>query len=146
MKEFKEIFDFIKLNYLYKRYFGRYSLKRLIKFWVSYNYLNMKDKKITKLPDNIGILKNLISLSVPFNELTELPDSFENLQSLRKLNISNNNFTKFPKVLFKLKKLEYLHLDGNNILEEEILKFSNELPECFVTYDPNQGSKKKEYY
>ena len=102
------------------------------------------ERNVNSASDRLNLLdKNLENLSIPYNELTELPNSFENLESLRKLNLCSNNFTKFPKVLFKLKKLDYLHIDGNNISEEEILKFSNELPECFVTYDPNQGSKKK---
>lgn len=145
MKEFKELIDFIgeKTSNIRFRYGMKCFIKEAIKYWISKKHLSLGGVKIKKLPDNIGILKNLENLSIPYNELTELPNSFENLESLRKLNLSSNNFIKFPKVLFKLKKLDYLHIDGNNILEEEILKFSNELPECFVTYDPNQGSKKK---
>ena len=122
MKEFKELIDFIgeKTSNIRFRYGMKCFIKEAIKYWISKKHLSLGGVKIKKLPDNIGIL-----------------------ESLRKLNLSSNNFIKFPKVLFKLKKLDYLHIDGNNILEEEILKFSNELPECFVTYDPNQGSKKK---
>jgi Leucine-rich repeat (LRR) protein len=153
MKEFKELIDFIeertlRPNYSFRdgscRQYGmKHFIKEAIKHWTSKKHFSLGCVEIKKLPDNIGILKNLENLSIPYNELTELPNSFENLESLRKLNLCSNNFTKFPKVLFKLKKLDYLHIDGNNISEEEILKFSNELPECFVTYDPNQGSKKK---
>lgn len=138
LKEFKELIDFVewKSNNI-RRVFrkrGAQNLLNSIKYWTSKKHLSLGGTKIKKLPDNIGILKNLENLSLPYNELTELPNSFESLESLRKLNLCSNNFIKFPKVLFKLKKLDYLHIDGNNISEEEMLKFLNKFPECIVTF------------
>lgn len=136
LKEFKELINFIgeKTSNIRFRYGMKHFIKEAIKYLTSKKYLSLGGTNIKKLPDNIGILKNLENLSLPYNELTELPDSFENLQSLRKLNLCSNNFIKFPKILFKLKKLNYLHLGGNNISEKEILKFLDEFPECIVTY------------
>jgi len=139
MREFKELVDFIewKSSNIRKIIYGKgaqNSLEKLIKYWTSKKHLSLGATKIKKLPNNIGILKNLEVLSLPYNELTELPNSFKNLESLFRLNLCSNNFIKFPKILFKLKKLNYLHLDGNNISEKEILKFLDEFPECIVTY------------
>jgi hypothetical protein len=145
LKEFKELINFIEWKstnirkVIYKKGAQNF-LKKLIKYWTSKKHLSLGGTKIKKLPDNIGILKNLENLSLPYNELTELPNSFKNLESLFRLNLSSNNFIKFPKVLFKLKKLNYLHLDGNNISEREILKFLDEFPECIVTYTNGYGN------
>lgn len=145
-KEFKELINFIEWksnnirNKIYKKE-PRNFLEGIIKNWTSRKHLNLGGTKIKKLPDNIGILKNLENLSLPYNELTELPNSFKNLESLFRLNLIDNNFIKFPKILFKLKKLNYLHLDGNNISEKEILKFLDEFPECIVTYTNGYGNK-----
>jgi len=145
MKEFKELINFIewKSNNI-RRVFrkrGTQNLLNSIKYWTSKKHLSLGGTKIKKLPDNIGILKNLENLSIPYNGLTELPNSFKNLESLFRLNLCSNNFIKFPKILFKLKKLNYLHLDGNNISEKEILKFLDEFPECIVTYTNKYGNR-----
>lgn len=136
LKEFKELIDFVeeKTSNIRFRYGMKHFIKEAIKHWTSKKHLSLGGARIKKLPDNIGILKNLENLSIPYNELTELPNSFENLESLCKLNLCSNNFIKFPKVLFKLKKLDYLHIDGNNIPKEEMLKFLNKFPECIVTF------------
>ena len=144
LKEFKELINFIESKSLNIKYSNKikYFIKKAIKDLILRKYITFGNTNIKKLPNNIGILKNLEILSIPCNELTELPDSFENLQSLFKLNLCYNNFIKFPKVLFKLKKLNYLHLDGNNISEKEILKFSSKFPECFVTFDDKYGNNR----
>jgi Leucine-rich repeat (LRR) protein len=142
LKEFKELINFIESKSLNIKYSNKikYFIKKAIKNLILRKCITFGNTNIKKLPNNIGILKNLEILSIPYNELTELPDSFENLQSLFKLNLCYNNFIKFPKVLFKLKKLNYLHLDGNNISEKEILKFSSKFPECIVTFDDKYGN------
>lgn len=136
LKEFKELINFLreKNSNIRFRFETKHLTKEAIKHWTSKKHLSLGGTKIKKLPDNIGILKNLEVLSLPYNGLTELPNSFKNLESLFRLNLCSNNFIKFPKILFKLKKLNYLHLDGNNISEKEILKFLDEFPECIVTY------------
>ncbi|WP_264158141.1 hypothetical protein [Psychrobacillus glaciei] len=39
-------------------------------------YLNLSDNRLIKLPDELGILTNLIELPVMNNQLKELPSAF----------------------------------------------------------------------
>ncbi len=65
---------------------------------------------LEELPDEIGNLKNLISLSVPDNNLTFLPKSIGNLTQLEYLNIGRNTLLHhFPEVICNLRQLKELH-------------------------------------
>lgn len=71
--------------------------------------------KLTLLPEEIGIFKNLRTLDLKENQLETLPSSIQKLQSLCFLNLSGNCFTSFPKVLLSLKNLQQLVLFNNSL-------------------------------
>ena len=50
--------------------------------------LNLENKKIKNLPDEVGQLLNLKYLGVTYSELNELPESISNLRNLQTLDIS----------------------------------------------------------
>ncbi len=77
--------------------------------------LNLGGLKLTQLPESIGKLRNLNSLTLMDNKLKTLPKSFEKLTKLELLNVRDNNFQGIPKSIFKLKNLEYLVFTGNPI-------------------------------
>jgi len=95
------------------------NLTNLTKLYVSGNIL-------TELPDSIGNLTNLEKLRLRYNQLTELPDSIGNLTNLKELNLRYNDLTELPQSLGNLTNLERLWLDHNpwqkRISKETIVK------------------------
>jgi len=79
-------------------------------------HLNLSDLNISKLPDAIGNLSALRTLSVANNSITKLPSTIALCTSLRELTLSNNAFLSVPLVIGSLNLLEVLSLDGNYIL------------------------------
>lgn len=79
--------------------------------------LNLKNREITKLPDAIGLLKNLKKLELQQNKLTEIPESIGNLIKLQYLQLSRNEITKLPDAIGKLENITNLYLSYNKIEE-----------------------------
>ncbi|MFP5273009.1 leucine-rich repeat domain-containing protein [Coleofasciculus sp.] len=52
--------------------------------------LNLSNKRITKIPDEIAHLTNLRSLNLANSHLTEIPAGISQLTNLRSLNLANN--------------------------------------------------------
>ena len=69
------------------------------------------------LPEEIGNLKKLETLSLENNMLTSLPGSFKNLSHLRTLSLTGNGFRSFPDVLSDLKSLDAVDLSRNKVSE-----------------------------
>ena len=83
---------------------------------------------MVSIPDDIGRLSNLITLSVCCNfELVSIPDSISQLSNLTSLKMFNNQINKISDNIGLIKKLENLDLSGNklSILPESIGKLSN---------------------
>jgi internalin A len=100
-------------------------------------------REITRLPEEIGELRNLKNLVLHMNKLRELPATIGNLRKLRNLdlrdnelfalhaelsNLSNletlelggdhgNNFIEIPAEILRLKKLKILHIQRSKISE-----------------------------
>lgn len=72
--------------------------------------LVLTHRGITRLPENIGELKDLTHLDLSENELTSLPESIGNLKKLETLILAENKLTTLPESIRNLKKLEFLHL------------------------------------
>ena len=77
--------------------------------------LSVGQSQLTSLPESIGNLKNLKYLSVNNNQLTSLPNSIGNLKSLKKLSTANNKLTSLPESIGNLKNLEGLFLQFNQL-------------------------------
>ncbi len=84
--------------------------------------LNLRGNRLTKLPDSIGNLTQLESLNLGVNQLTELPESIGKLTQLESLKLSVNQLTKLPESIGNLTQIEFLDLSGNrlNMLPESI--------------------------
>jgi Leucine-rich repeat (LRR) protein len=77
--------------------------------------LSINGNNIRKIPDSIGELSLIDHLSIARNQLTELPESIGNLHSLESLFIGNNNIEELPESIGNLKSLKLLWLNHNNL-------------------------------
>lgn len=89
--------------------------------------LDLSNKGITELPDEIGDITWIKTLNLSYNNITFLPSSICNLVNLEKLFLTRNKLTKLPGEIGKLKKLKILDLSYNPILKipREIGLYSN---------------------
>lgn len=117
--------------------------------------LNLFDKNISEIPQEINILSNLKILYLGFNNLEniskslcklpvlsvlylnsnkikKIPKEITNLTNLEKLVLIDNEIKEIPKEIYKLSKLKELWLSGNKI--EEIPKeIKKSLPDLYLT-------------
>jgi len=89
--------------------------------------LDLSNKGITELPDELGNFTELKSLNLSYNNITVLPQSICNLINLKKLLLTRNNITKLPVGICNLLQLEILDLSYNSFVKipSEIGQFSN---------------------
>jgi Leucine-rich repeat (LRR) protein len=67
------------------------------------------------LPDEIGECKNLKSIIANSSRLEEIPSTLGNLKNLRTLKIDNCNLKSIPKEIGNIESLWHLSIGGNNI-------------------------------
>ncbi|MFN8844015.1 MAG: leucine-rich repeat domain-containing protein [Chryseotalea sp.] len=88
------------------------TLKRL----EIYNSIDFENhQQLTKLPKEIGKLKNLTHLDIDGNRVTEIPTSIGNLKKLKYLCVHDNRLTALPHTLGKLTTLQVLDISKNKI-------------------------------
>ena len=80
--------------------------------------LSLHNNNITDIPEVIGKLQQLHTLSLSNNNLTDIPEVIGKLQQLQSLYLNNNNLTDIPEVIGKLQQLQYLSLHNNNNLTD----------------------------
>lgn len=76
-------------------------------------YLNLSGKKISTIPESIGLLTYLQTLNLSDNQITELPESMGKLIRLQSLSLFNNQLKELPESVLKLPELKWIHLLGN---------------------------------
>jgi Leucine-rich repeat (LRR) protein len=74
-----------------------------------------ENKRISSLPNEIGVFTNLLTLNMPSNKLTNLPNSLGRLENLRNLNLANNQLASIPTQIGNLAKLQSLNLRDNQL-------------------------------
>ena len=79
--------------------------------------LNLDNKKLYKLPNNIGNLTNLQLFSCSGNQISEIPDSIGNFTNLQILLIYDNQISEIPSSIGNLTNLEYFTYSNNKISE-----------------------------
>lgn len=77
--------------------------------------LNIRNNQIKALPKNFGNLKEMKKLESDNNLITELPESFSNLTKLTFIDVSKNKLTKFPDSIKNFKKLKELALSKQEL-------------------------------
>jgi Leucine-rich repeat (LRR) protein len=77
--------------------------------------LSLKGKKLTYLPAEIFLFKNLQWLDLSRNRFTEISDSIGQLIHLTELNLSYNKLKTLPPAIGNLKHLTVLKLQKNHI-------------------------------
>ncbi len=90
-----------------------------IKSILSFNnllHLKLIDTSITKLPPQIGQLKNLEVLNVSFNQISKLPKEISQLINLKYLYLHHNTLTMLPREIRYLIKLKRLWAENNQII------------------------------
>ncbi len=89
--------------------------------------LNMNEKQLKCLPEEIRQLVNLEHLFLAHNQLTTLPGVFGNLMELKGLYLCNNQFSDFPIETLNLTNLTSLSLAHNQLttLPDSIGKLVN---------------------
>lgn len=78
--------------------------------------LNLKNKFLVTLPNEIGKLKNLESLCLSCNNIEEIPRNVFNLKKLLELDVSNTYIEKIPEKIEKLSNLKMLNM-GNCLIK-----------------------------
>ena len=79
-------------------------------------HLQLDDIKLVDIPIEIGLLKNLRSLYLSFNNIEYLRDEIGLLVNLETLIIYCNNIREFPPVIGKLTKLTCLDITKNKLI------------------------------
>jgi Leucine-rich repeat (LRR) protein len=92
--------------------------------------LNLSDIKLPKLPNKLGMFKNVEELYLNNCGLQELPDSIGEMTNLQILLLKNNNIKTLPESIGNLKNLGIINLQGT-----EIKKF----PKSFEKLSADEG-------
>jgi hypothetical protein len=79
--------------------------------------LDLSNKGITDIPDDIGLLTRLKVLDLSYNQINALPSSIVNLKKLEKLYLQRNNISNLPTGIGNLSKLKILDVSYNSIVK-----------------------------
>jgi internalin A len=79
--------------------------------------LDLSLEKLTELPESIGQLTQLQTLSLLGNQLTRLPEFICQLTQLRSLSLSDNQLTELPESIGQLSQLQNLYVSYNQLTE-----------------------------
>jgi Leucine-rich repeat (LRR) protein len=77
--------------------------------------LVMASMGLTRMPESIGQLDELIEIDVHANDLTQLPDSLGKLSKLELLRVYSNKLTSLPDSIFSLPSLWNLDVHVNRL-------------------------------
>ena len=83
--------------------------------------ISFEKMKLTDLPEELAIYKNLKQLNIGRNKISNLPDFVGDFYYLEKLDISKNEFENFPVEICKLSNLKILIANRNSF---------DRIPEC----------------
>ncbi len=77
--------------------------------------LDLRDMRLTELPESLGNLTQLREVSLSNNELGKLPEGFANLTHLHTIYLSNNQLRELPNWIGSLTQLVTLYLYNNQL-------------------------------
>ncbi|MGB7784680.1 MAG: hypothetical protein WBL27_01135 [Salinimicrobium sp.] len=86
-----------------------------------------ESQNFSKLPSEIGKLKNLVHLSLYSNNIESLPSEIGRLEQLETLNLRGNQLNSLPDEVEYLRNLKSLDISGNDLrtLPDEMTKMTN---------------------
>ena len=92
---------------------------------------------LQNIPEDIGDLQDLESLTINRTEITSIPESLFTLKNLKKLNLGLNKITFLSAGIVNLQKLEFLDVSMNRLesIPDELSKL-NSLKEIIVYENP----------
>src|SRR5258706_2984878 len=88
--------------------------------------LDLRFLQLTELPDSLGQLSQLETLSLSQNQLKELPKSIERLTNLKSLSVPGNQLKNLPEWVSNLSQLQFLDISKNQLMR---------LPESFANLE-----------
>lgn len=117
----KEIKKLEKIS-KFKDWVKQNLLENLPVFNISFNLmilpiLEIENKNIKSLPNEIDILEDLFVLNLKDNDLTTLPDELMNIKHLIILILCNNKIEQIPEFIYGMKQLSTICLHGNGLLD-----------------------------
>ena len=83
------------------------------------HYLNLSDKNISEIPEQIGVLQNLRDLNLRNNQIKTIPANILKLNRLISLHLEGNQITELSDILTRMKSLRYLTLDKDIVLDRQ---------------------------
>ena len=131
--EYTDILEAVKNpNNVYKLNLRKKKLKKIpyeVFSFTNLQTLNLSKNKITEIPGDIGKLASLEVLDISANDIDSLPDEIGNLVNIKKLILNQNIIPVLPSGIGKLTKMTLLDLWGNEIQElpDEITNLKNTL-------------------
>ena len=123
-EEGKSYWDYIKKN----RSLHEYSnLELAIKESEKVLSIDVASQNLSKLPDQLGGLKNILSINLLGNEFNAFPSILSKLTTLDEISLSSNNLTSVGKEIRHLKDLRILIMNNNQLTElpKEIGELTN---------------------
>ncbi len=79
--------------------------------------LELQENFLEKLPDNIQLCRNCVSLNLYNNPMRYLPPNFAQLQNLQYLYLSEGNMPHIPPEIFQLSQLQWLSFSNMHLNE-----------------------------
>ncbi len=86
-----------------------------IRYLKNVTVINLSKNKISKIPDEIGNLTQLVQLDLSLNSITSISRNIGKLSSLTHLDISGNKFSYLPSNVAELSNLTHLDISANRI-------------------------------
>ncbi len=94
--------------------------------------LRLDVNRLKSLPSGIGDLRKLKALDCSANLLPSISDEITELKELEELDLALNQIPKLPTSISELQKLRILDLCGNPLVEGELERIRNALPNTNV--------------
>jgi Leucine-rich repeat (LRR) protein len=91
----------------------------------------------TEIPKTITSLENLKNLEIIHSKLEDLTKDIGKMKNLKALNLTGSRVGKFPREMENLQNLNEIFLDGNPISLESYYDLQDMLPNCTI-YLPSQ--------
>ena len=91
------------------------DMKEAMKTPLAVKRLDLSKQKLSKVPADVFLLKNLYELVLSKNKLTRIPDEISQLKKLRILRVDRNKIESLPESIGSLQYLEILDINRSDM-------------------------------